>query len=269
MIPAVTFTYAGDATLIPAWCEIHRSVGLDPVVVEDAAAPLPAWVVRWLASYHVELRRSHFPRRGNLRGTDCAAGIAATLAAVCRTRGAASAIKIDTDTAVVRPDLFAAVTHGPAAIAGLLDPAAGRHDAFGMAYAITAAASSAIADHLATLPSQDPYAPEDTTIWRAAKALGLMCWPLRFNRRTGPFTVVPEWADHAEAAARFSVLTWGNPLPGRGRSTAHILTGLRLTQKALQEPLRQPLRQPLRAPSATLPPTPRHHPANPPPQEPA
>lgn len=234
-VPAVTFTYAADAAAVPLWCRIHHRVGLRPVVIEDGAAPLPPWASGWLAARRVPLIRSSFPRRGNLNGTDTAAAIAATIASVCRCLRAPAAIKIDIDTAVIRPATL--LCHHPcASLVGLAWPAAGSPHTFGLAYLLAAPAARAIAAHLSSIPL-DPSAPEDRTIWQAAATLGIPRLALPFDPTSGPFAAVPHFADPSDAARRFSVLTWGNPDPSSSgrRSLPAILSGLRSTLSAITQ----------------------------------
>lgn len=212
-IPACIFTYSGASLHLP-WAVLGAlQAGLIPVVCQDAADPLPGHVLGDLAAKGIEVRSTRFPRRGNLNGTDCAAGILHELAAACRRYGSRHAWKLDDDTVAVRPEVLSA----PWDMAvGLSWPQAGREAAFGMAYAVPGYAAAHAAARLSTLPV-DPKAPEDLTVWAALEG---MCERLLkpFDPTGGPFTALPIHADAHEAVVRFDIITVGNPPPAGWRN---------------------------------------------------
>jgi hypothetical protein len=222
ILPAVIFTYGGDAPALP-WCVLGaRQAGLLPVVAEDAAAPLPAHTRGWMARRGVRLWATTFPRRGNLNGTECAAGICRTLAAAAGYYGTEFCLKLDTDTMVVRRSVFEG--DEDAAMVALTCPD-DRPGAYGMAYRLSAAAALEIAGRLGS-GAVDPGAPEDVTVWRAAGAVGRVAERL-FASDSGPFSGLPWDADAGGFAARFDVLTVGNP-PGQGWVDRALQTAERL-----------------------------------------
>lgn len=206
MIPACIFTYGGAALRLPWVVRGAVQAGLLPVVCQDAAAPLPPHVLGWLASERIEVRTTTFPRRGNLNGTDCAAGILGELATACIRYESPHAIKLDDDTVIVRPHRL----HADADTAvGLSWPQADRHAAFGMAYAVPGYAAAAAAAVLSAQPL-DPTAPEDLTVWSALE--GICRRRLHpFNPVGGPFTALPIGGPYRAAVERFDVITVGNP----------------------------------------------------------
>jgi hypothetical protein len=211
-IPACIFTYGGASLHLPWAVRGAIQAGLIPVVCQDAAAPLPGHVLGDLEAKRIEVRTTTFPRRGNLNGTDCAAGICHELATACERYGSLIAIKLDDDTVIVDPELF---TSFPDAAVGLSWPQEGRHAAFGMAYSVPGTAAAQAALILSAQPL-DPKAPEDLTVWAALEGL---CERqlVPFDPRGGPFTALPLHADAHEAVARFDVITVGNP-PSSGWS---------------------------------------------------
>lgn len=224
--PAVTFTYSGGAQLVPWWVRGVRQAGFVPVVCHDGNDPLPGNVLGWLAAEGVEVLKSTWPRRGNLRGTDTAARICRELAAVAARHNALYVLKVDDDTCIVDREVFTCVEQ--AAAVGLLWPGDRRGGAYGMAYALRADTAAEIAEHLIRLPI-DTDAPEDLTIWAAARALagpaGVMAW--EFDIEEGPFAAIPAGACARDAVARYGVITVGNvPLGGwidRPSQTAEAL----------------------------------------------
>ncbi len=222
MIPACIFTYGGAALRVPWAVRGARLAGLVPVVCQDAAAPLQPHVLGWLESKGIEIRTTAFPRRGNLNGTDCAAGIMGELATACIRHNSTHALKLDDDTVIVRLERF----HATADTAvGLSWPQAGRNAAFGMAYSLPGHAAAAAAARLATLPL-DTKAPEDLTVWAALEGVCERVL-MPFDATGGPFTALPIHADADEAVKRFDVITVGNPPAAgwvdRDRQIAHEL----------------------------------------------
>lgn len=207
-LPAVIFTYAGDAPALP-WCVRGvQAAGLIPVVAEDAAAPLPPITRGWLARGGVRVVSTRFPRRGNLNGTDCAAGICRTLAAAAAWAGAGHVIKLDTDTIIVRPAAWLA---SPEADMIALVDRGGRTGAFGCCYRLSRRAAIIAAAALAVGPF-DPAAPEDQTIHRTVSEL-VRVRELEFDAAAGPFSAFPQDGDAADFRRRFDVLSVGNPPP--------------------------------------------------------
>lgn len=212
-IPACIFTWSGAALRLPWAVRGALQAGLRPVVCQDGAAPLPPHVLGWLASERVEVRTTTFPRRGNLNGTDCAAGILGELATACIRHGSTHAIKLDDDTVIVRPGRLKA---DPLTAAGLSWPQKGRDAAFGMAYAVPGLAAASAAAFLESA-ALDAKAPEDLTVWAALE--GLCHRTLHpFSMGSGPFTALPLGGNAVEAVERFDVVTVGNPPPGGWRN---------------------------------------------------
>lgn len=208
-LPAVIFTWAGDASAVP-WCVIGaEQAGLLPVVAEDAAAPLPAHTIGWLRRRGVPVWTTGFPRRGNLNGTDCAAGICRTLSRAAWELGEGHAMKLDTDTVVVRSGIFASVSDA-AMIA--LTCREDRLGGYGMAYRLSADAADDAAERLERR-GVDVTAPEDVTILRTVD-LDWVVWAHEFIPGMGPFSAFPADGDPVDFAARFDVLTVGNAPDG-------------------------------------------------------
>lgn len=206
MIPVCIFTFRGDALPV---LEAARSVvaaGCLPVICDDAADPLPPWCRGSLEAMGCEYLRTTFPRRGNLNGTDCAAGIAGTLAAAAARHDSPVAIKVDADTVLLDPVPFLPgnVGMGSATIA--------RREAFGCAYSLAATTARGVAASLTAAPL-DPSAPEDVTIWREVQRSGHPCTLHEFAPLGGLLCAVPTDID-AVAPRRFAALTLGNPPPG-------------------------------------------------------
>ncbi|MGC4017482.1 MAG: hypothetical protein QM755_23655 [Luteolibacter sp.] len=209
-LPACIFTYAGGALIIPYTVRLARCAGMIPIVCEDAAAPLPGNVRGWLASEGVELIATTFPRRGNLNGTDCAAGICRTLAATARRHGTTHAMKLDDDTVVVDARVF--TRHRHARAVGLTWPG-GRPGAYGMAYMLRADVAEKAAARLERGTFR-PTAPEDITVWETVARCGPVI-ERRFRARRGPFSALPLGAP---IDRRFDVLNMGTPPPGGWRN---------------------------------------------------
>lgn len=225
MIPAVTFTHSGGALRIPWWVAGVRMAGFVPVVCDDGRDPLPGNVLGWLHAQGVDYRQTAWDRRGNLNGTDAAAGICAEVAAACGRHRSRYGLKVDDDTAVLDPELF---TCAEQAAAVGLTWSGGRPGAFGMAYALRADVAAAVARHLTCLPL-DPAAPEDLTVWSAAKALAGPEGVIQheFDIEAGPFAALPWGSCVRDAVGRYGVITVGNHPPGgwtdRPRETAEAL----------------------------------------------
>lgn len=214
-IPACIFTYGGAALRLPWAVRGAMQAGLIPIVCQDAAAPLPPPVLGWLAGEGVEVRATTFPRRGNLNGTDCAAGICYELAAACIRHQASHALKLDDDTVIVRADRFC--VPGDVAV-GLSHPQEGRDAAFGMAYALPGYAAIHAAWELREGPL-DLTAPEDLTVWGALH--GLCSRRLHpFDPLGGAFTALPLGGDARQAVERWDVVTVGNPPQGGWKDRA-------------------------------------------------
>jgi hypothetical protein len=208
-IPACIFTYAGAALRLPWAVRGALQAGLIPIVCQDGAAPLPRHVLGWLEIKGIEIRTTAFPRRGNLNGTDCAAGICHELAGACERHGSTHAIKLDDDTVIVRAERFRT---RPETAVGLSWPQEGRDAAFGMAYAVPGYAAAQAAEKLEAGPL-DSNVPEDLTVWGALEGI---CprWLHPFDPAGGPFTALPLGGDADEAVRRFDVVTVGNPPAG-------------------------------------------------------
>lgn len=195
------------------WVEGIRLAGFIPVVLDDGRDPLPGTARGWLESAGVEYRQTVFHRRGNLNGTDVAAEICAELAAAAARHGTDHALKVDDDTVILDPELFSGQILAGAV--GLTWAGDRRGGAYGMAYSLRIDVAEAIAEHLRGLPV-DRGAPEDLTVWAAARAIVGEDQLVRheFAPDAGPFSALPIGAEVKDAVERFGVLTVGNEPPG-------------------------------------------------------
>lgn len=230
--PACIFCYRGEALTIRWTVEGARDAGFVPVVLDDAADPLPGTAMGWLVAEGVEYRRTAFPRRGNLNGTDTAAAIAGELAAAADRHDSDFALKLDPDTAVMDADLFTQAR--TAAGVGLVWRGDRRGGAYGLAYALRIDVAAEVGRYLACLPL-DAAAPEDLTVWAAARAL---CGPEElleheFCPDGGPWAALPWDARPREWVGAFGVLTVGNEPPEGWKGRRDLLTSSRLRQVVL------------------------------------
>ena len=210
ILPACIFTHSGAALRLPWAVRGALLAGLIPVVCQDGADPLPPQTLGWLEAQGVEVRTTTFTRRGNLNGTDCAAGIASELEAACVRYACSHAIKLDDDTIIVDPAIF--TRHLLFDAVGLTHTD-GRPGAYGLAYMLSRRIACVIAAELETLPL-DTRVPEDLTIWHQAKRHGL-CHELPFDPGPigGPWSAILPHHDAPDAVKRFAVLTVGNEPP--------------------------------------------------------
>lgn len=216
-IPVCIFTWSGAALRLPIAVRGAILTGLVPVVCQDSIAPLPPQVLGWLASEGVEVRTTYFPRRGNLNGTDCAAGMARELEAACIRHGSSHALKMDDDTVILDLGIF--TRHLLFDAVGLTCPdgipgTVSRPGAYGLTYMLSRRIAGVIASELESLPI-DTSAPEDLTIWHQATRHGL-CHELPFEPGPvgGPWSAIGPEHDVSDAVRRFAVLTVGNEPPG-------------------------------------------------------
>lgn len=205
MTPVCIFAYSGDAMFLPLAVRGAMITGCAVRVIDDAANPMPSHVVGWLDHVGVEYQMSIWPRRGNLNGTDCAAGICRALASAARDHGSEHAIKLDADTLMIRPDAFRGNT-------GCKSTTMERREAFGCCYSLDAVTADKCAQSLTALPL-DPTAPEDVTIWRHVAASGDPFRLDEFCPSGGLFSGVPGNAS-PDGCERFAALTFGNRPPG-------------------------------------------------------
>lgn len=200
-LTAAVFAYAGDALPVIECVRHLTKLGVRAWVFDDSEHRLPGWVQgsiwRMGAAYQV----TRFPRRGNLNGTGCAIGILESMLST----GADVVAKIDSDTIIVRPDLFAAGT------VGCCSTMTARRDAFGACYSIRRETIIAALEILRGLPD-DPAAPEDLTIWSAIRATGHAFEMLDHHPRGGGLAAVPIGSP-VDKPERFAALTFGNPPP--------------------------------------------------------
>lgn len=210
-IPVCIFTHSGAALRLPWAVRGAHVAGLIPVVCQDGADPLPPHVLGWLESQGVEIRTTTFLRRGNLNGTDCAAGICREIEAACIRHGSSHAAKMDDDTAPVDPTIFTGNLQFAAV--GLTCPVNGRPGAYGLAYCLSRETASQVAAALEAMPEVEESAPEDLTIWNLAAKLG-ECLELPFKPEGGPWSAILPGYDLPDALNRFAVLTVGNEPEG-------------------------------------------------------
>jgi hypothetical protein len=129
------------------------------------------------------------------------------------------ALKLDTDTVVLRPELF--LSDPAAAMVALTSDE--RPDGYGMAYRIRADVAAKLAGLLDSQPL-DPTAPEDLTICREVAKL----WRVTkrdFTPESGPFSSLPHDGDATDFARRFDVLSVGNPPLGGWRDRVREVAG--------------------------------------------
>ena len=207
MIPVCIFTYAGDSLPIRECVRSVIACGLFPVVCDDATNPLPRPTVAMLEDHGAEYIQTAFQRRGNLNGTDTAAGIARTLYDAARRYGTPSAIKLDSDTILIDPMPFLDGN------VGVCSTVQNRRAAFGCCYSLTALTALEVAKDL-EFGAFDPTAPEDLTIWDAVAATNHPQILHDFNPDGGVFCSVPMHSDPIDCT-RFAALTFGN-LPEDG-----------------------------------------------------
>ena len=205
MTPVCIFTYRGDELPLRECVQSVLSARLCPVVCDDAADPLPEWILGWLDSVGAEYLTTFFQRRGNLNGTDCAAGIARTMEAAARRYGTPSAIKLDADSIIIDPTPFLEGN------VGACSTTQNRRDAFGACYALRRETAAAIARELEFRPL-DETAPEDLTIWQTARELGEPLKLHDFDPECGLFACVPIGSS-PDDCLRFASLTFGNEPP--------------------------------------------------------
>jgi hypothetical protein len=201
LIPVCIFTYAGDALPLRECVKSVLAAQCLPVICDESTNPLPEWVVGWAESMGAEYLVTFFPRRGNLNGTDCAAGIARTMANAAKRHGACYAIKLDADTVLIDPTRYAGN-------AGVCSSTQARRDAFGACYSLKAETAASVAVELEFTPL-DETAPEDLTIWQTVRAITEDFQIYDFNPAGGMFSAVPFGADPAECL-RFAAVTYGN-----------------------------------------------------------
>jgi hypothetical protein len=202
MIPVCIFTYSGDALPIRESVRSVIAAGLFPVVCDDAANPLPRTLIASLEDYGAEYTQTAFRRRGNLNGTDTAAGIARTLYEACGRYGTSSAIKMDSDTILIDPTPFMAGN------VGVMSTETSRRSAFGCVYALTALTALEVAKEL-EFGILDESAPEDLAIWDAVAAIQHPRTMHDFKPDGGAFSAVPIGSDPCDCG-RFAALTFGN-----------------------------------------------------------
>lgn len=202
MIPVCIFTYAGDSLPIRECVRSVIASGLFPVICDDAANPLPRPTVAMLEDYGAEYIQTTFQRRGNLNGTDTAAGIARTLHDACGRYGSPSAIKLDSDTILIDPTPFLSGN------VGVYSTVQNRRAAFGCVYSLAAETALCVAKEL-EFGHFDPTAPEDLAIWDAVAASNHPRSMHDFNPDFGAFASVPIGSDPVDCI-RFAALTFGN-----------------------------------------------------------
>ena len=218
-LTAAVFAYGGDALpVIECVRHLVRS-GVRAWVFDDSAHRLPGWVQgdlwRMGAAYDV----TRFDRRGNLNGTACAIGILESMLST----GADVVAKIDADTLIVRPDLFAAGT------VGCCSTMIARRDAFGACYSIRRETMMTALAILRGMPD-DPTAPEDLTIWSAIRATGHAFEMLDHHPDGGGLAAVPIGSP-VDRPERFAALTFGNP-PTRGWADRQLQVSLEMRRFA-------------------------------------
>ena len=209
MIPVCIFTYAGDALPLKQCVRAINLAGLIPVIIDDAANPLPGWSRGWIDVLGIDYRQSTFNRRGNLRGTDCAAGICEALAQAAEDHEADAAIKLDTDTIIVDPSWLMGGN------VCFTSSNLHRRYAYGCSYSIRRSSALSVAHKLRIdHPEPIPHAFEDITIWQTLENIGHKFKVHDFNANSGPFCAAPVGASPHDCR-RFGAITFGNePING-------------------------------------------------------
>ena len=215
MIPACIFTYSGDALPLRECVRGAKIAGLLPVVIDDSHSPMGRTVWTWIESQGGLYFQSDFNRRGNLNGTECAAGIAKCLYEAMRLTHTAQAFKLDTDTIIQRYDRFQGIS------SGIYSTTLHRREAFGCAYTLTRDAARRVRDNLSRM--DDPSAPEDQLIWQSIKRLNIRHKLHDFCPTGGAFSAVPPSFDPIDCA-KFDVLTFGNRPASGWRDRAMQIT---------------------------------------------
>lgn len=202
-LTAAVFAYGGDALPVIECVRHLTRLGVRVWVFDDSSHRLPGWVKGDLWRMGAAYFATSFPRRGNLNGTECCIGM---LEAMLSTE-AETVLKIDADTLLVRPELFA-----PGNV-GCCSTMTARRDAFGACYSINRETIKAAVAILRGMP-RDPFAPEDLTIWSAIRATGHPFNMLDHHPDGGGLAAVPIGSP-VDRPERFAALTFGNP-PAEG-----------------------------------------------------
>ena len=201
MIPACIFAYSGDSLPLRECVRGAKLAGLLPVVFDDAHNHMGRSVWAWIESQGGMYFHTDFNRRGNLNGTECAAGIARALHGTMTLTKTRQAFKIDADTIIQRPERFQGIT------SGICSTLIKRREAFGCCYTLTKDAAQRVAAELESMP--DDAIPEDLAIWQAIKRLKIRHELHDFDPKGGAFSAVPASFDPADCM-KFDVLTFGN-----------------------------------------------------------
>jgi hypothetical protein len=201
-LTAAVFAYVGDALPVIECVRHLTRLGVRVWVFDDADNRLPGWVKGDLWRMGAAYFATSFDRRGNLNGTECCIGM---LSAMLSTE-AETVLKIDADTLLVRPELFA-----PGNV-GCCSTMTARRDAFGACYSINRETIKAALAILRGMP-RDPYCPEDLTIWSAIRATGHPFEMIDHHPDGGGLAAVPIGSP-VDRPERFAALTFGNPPKG-------------------------------------------------------
>lgn len=212
MIPVCIFTYSGDTLPLRECVRSVLAASLFPVICDDANSPLERNEIATLEETGAEYITTPFRRRGNLNGTDTAAGIARTLHNAARRYGTASAMKLDSDTIIIDPSRF---IFGNVGVCSSIEA---RRASFGCVYALAAETARAVARDL-EFGHLDEDAPEDLAIWDSVARLGHERTMHDFDASAGAFSAVPIGSDPCDCG-RFAALTFGNEPPHGWRDRA-------------------------------------------------
>ena len=218
-LTAAVFAYAGDALPVVE-CVRHLTwIGVRAWVFDDAENPLPGWVRGDIWRMGAAYEATTFPRQGNLNGTACAIGILESMLST----GADVVAKIDADTLVVHPEMFAAGT------VGCCSTSTNWRDCFGACYSMRRETIVAALAILRGLPD-DPTCPEDLTIWTAIRATGHPFQMIDHDPDGGGLAGVPIGSP-VDRPERFAALTFGNP-PARGWTDRQLQVALEMRRFA-------------------------------------
>lgn len=217
---AVIFAYGGDALPLLECVRRLIAANVRTWVFDDAAAPLPGWVLGQLWKMGVAYDRTTFERNRNLNGTECCKGM---LRAMLST-GTDVVMKIDADTLLVNPWTFVDGN------VGCHSTSQARREAFGCCYSIRRETAQSVLAAFEALPD-DPTAPEDVAIWRAIRSSGHEFTMIDHDAERCGLAAVPVGAA-VDRPGRFGALTFGNVPPGgwidRGLQVAREMLRFRL-----------------------------------------
>lgn len=220
MIRVYIFTYEGDGNEAVACVRGVRRAFPDAVitVADDGHSPVSAEQRKLIIAHGAEYRQTTFERNGNLRGGDCVRGM---LGVMCDgVEDDDVVIKVDSDTVVLRGDWVEDLCGTGVGLRGVGYRVSGGRMLYGCCYGLAGWAVKGVQCFLAKRELEG-LAPEDVTVCRAVlDVFGRSCVrieePWTAQNRAGRWAWW-NWdsltADPARYAARYDVVSVGNPLP--------------------------------------------------------